>query len=88
MVAGMGFTAWYIIACVFGGMKPWTFGLFPTGIDPQGIGSIGMLLNFALTIGLMPLFPPPSKAVQDMVDAVHEPEEAGPAVVIEAGMDH
>jgi cation/acetate symporter len=88
MVAGIGFTAWYIIACVFFGMKPLTFGIFPSGINPQGIGAIGMLINFALAIGLTPLFPPPSQEVQDMVDAVHEPEDAGPAVVIEAAVDH
>jgi len=88
MVAGIGFTAWYIVACVFFGMKPMTFGIFPTGINPQGIGAIGMLLNFVITIGLTPLFAPPSKAIQDMVDAVHEPEDAGPAVVIEAAPEH
>lgn len=88
MVAGIGFTAWYIIACVFFGMTPMTFGVFPNGINPQGIGAIGMMINFVLTIGLTPLFPPPSREIQDMVDAVHEPEDAGPAVVIEAAVDH
>ncbi|MFM8790534.1 MAG: sodium:solute symporter family protein, partial [Chthoniobacterales bacterium] len=38
MVAGIGFTAWYILACVFFGMAPWNFGIFPSGINPQGIG--------------------------------------------------
>lgn len=88
MLAGIGFTAWYIIACVFFGMPRLTFGIFPIGIDPQGIGAIGMVINFVLTIGLMPLFPPPSKKVQDMVDAVHEPENAGPAVMIETAPEH
>ncbi len=88
MLAGLGFTAWYIIGCVFFGMPRWTLGLDGPGIDPQGIGAIGMLLNFVITLGLTPLFPPPSKAVQDMVDAVHEPESAGPALVIEAAPEH
>ncbi|HMP77146.1 MAG TPA: cation acetate symporter [Kiritimatiellia bacterium] len=88
MVAGLGFTAWYIIATVFHGMPRWTLGLEGPGIDPQGVGAIGMLLNFVLTLGLTPLFPAPSAAVQAMVDAVHEPEGAGPAVVIEAAPEH
>jgi cation/acetate symporter len=88
MVAGIGFTAWYIVACVFLEMKPLTFGIFPSGINPQGIGALGMLINFVLTIGLTPLFPPPSAAVQAMVDAVHEPEQAGPAHSVEAVLEH
>lgn len=88
MLAGIGFTMWYIVSCVFFGMKPLTFGIFPNPINPQGIGAIGMLINFALTLGLTPLFPPPPKAVQDMVDAVHEPEDAGAPVDIENAIDH
>ncbi len=88
MIAGVGFTSWYIVACVFFGMKPLTFGVFPSPINPQGIGAVGMLINFALTLGLAPLFPPPSKAIQDMVDAVHEPEDAGAPVDIEAAAEH
>ncbi|HJP38220.1 MAG TPA: sodium:solute symporter family protein [Gammaproteobacteria bacterium] len=82
MIAGIGFTAFYIIASVYGGMTPWTFGLFEHGIKPQGIGAIGALLNFAVTLSLTPLFAPPSKASQDMVDQVREPEmlETGPRV--------
>jgi cation/acetate symporter len=88
MVAGIGFTSWYIISCVFFGMAPWTFGIFPTGINPQGIGVIGMLLNLAVTLGLTPLFAPPSAKVQEMVDSVREPEDAGAAVEIETAPEH
>jgi len=88
MVTGIGFTSWYIVSCVFLDMKPLTFGIFPSPINPQGIGALGMVLNFIITIGLTPLFPPPSKEIQAMVDAVHEPEDAGEAVDIEAAMDH
>ena len=88
MVTGIGLTAFYIIACVFYGMAPWTFGVFPSGISPQGIGAIGMLLNFGVTLALTPLFPPPSQAVRDMVDAVREPEGGGPALDFEAAIDH
>jgi cation/acetate symporter len=88
MVAGIGFTSWYIIACVFFEMAPWTFGIFPSGINPQGIGVIGMFLNLAVTLGLTPLFPAPSAKVQDMVDSVREPEDAGAAVEIETAPEH
>ena len=88
MVAGIGFTAWYIIACVFFGMAPWNFGIFPSGINPQGIGVIGMAINLAVTLGLTPLFPPPSAKVREMVDSVREPEDAGAAVEIETAPEH
>ncbi len=88
MVAGIGLTAYYIIACVFYAMQPWTFGVVENGISPQGIGTIGMLLNFAVTLALTPLFPPPSDSVQRMIDAVREPEGEGPALDMESAIDH
>jgi cation/acetate symporter len=83
MIAGIGFTAGYILGSVYGGMPNWFF-----GIGPQGIGTVGMLLNFTVTLGLTPFFPPPSEEVQRMVDAIREPEGVGPAVDIEAAIDH
>jgi len=53
-----------------------------------GIGTIGMLLNFAVTLGLTPFFPAPSEEVQRLVDRIREPEGAGPALAIEAAVDH
>jgi cation/acetate symporter len=83
MVAGIGFTASYIIGSVYAGMPNWCL-----GIGPQGIGVIGMLINFGVTLTLTPLTPAPSEAVRDMVETIHEPEGAGPAVVIEAAPEH
>ncbi len=83
MIAGIGFTSFYIVATVFGGMEKWSFGISEYGIDAQGIGSIGMLLNFAVTLALTPFCAPPSKASQAMVDSVREPEGLTPAVNIE-----
>ena len=88
MIAGIAFTGFYIIASVYFDMAPWTFGLFETGLNPQGIGVIGMLLNFAVTLALTPLFDAPSQAAQDMVDSVREPEGFGPAPRIEQAVDH
>lgn len=88
MIAGIGFTAWYIVACVFFGMAPWTFGIFPSGINPQGIGVIGMAINLAVTLSLTPFCAPPSAKVQEMIDSVREPEGAGAAVEIETAPEH
>lgn len=88
MIAGIVFTGAYIIASVYGGMKPWTFGIFENGIKPQGIGSIGMLLNFAVTLALSRVFPPPGEKAQELIDSIREPEGVGPAVDIEQAMDH
>ncbi len=83
MVGGIGFTAFYIVGSVYAGMPNWCF-----GIGPQGIGVIGMLLNFGLTLGLTPLYPSPTDEVKDMIESIHEPEGAGPAVRIETAPEH
>jgi cation/acetate symporter len=88
MTAGIGFTAFYIIATVFFGMERWTFGVLDNGIDPQGIGTLGMVLNFAVTLGLTPFFDPPSEATRQLVDGIREPESPGPALEIETSASH
>ncbi len=88
MLVGIIFTAYYIITCVFFGMEPWTFGIFEKGINPQGIGTVGMLLNFIITLILMPFFRAMDKKTQNMVDSVREPEGVGPAIEIETVPEH
>ena len=88
MIAGIGFTGYYIVASLYFGMAPWTFGVFSSGINPQGIGVFGMLLNFAVTLALTPLCAAPSQAAREMVDSVREPEGFGPAAMIEQAVDH
>jgi cation/acetate symporter len=83
MLAGIGFTTYYIVGTVFFGMSPWLF-----GINAQGIGAVGMVLNFAVTLGLTPLFPGPDERVKMMIDRIREPEGVGPAVEIEMAVDH
>jgi len=83
MIAGIGFTGAYIMGSVYAGMPNWFF-----SIGPQGIGIVGMLLNFAVTLALTPFTRAPSESVRDMVESIHEPEGAGPAVVIEAAPEH
>ena len=82
MLMGISFTAFYIIATVFFGMERWG------GIDPQGIGSVGMGLNFIVTLGLTRFFPPPTEDTRRLVDGIREPEDAGAAVRIETAPSH
>ena len=90
MVCGIGFTATYIIGSVYAGMPNWFF-----GIGPQGIGAVGMLLNFVVTLALTPLTKAPSDEVRAMIDTIHEPgvggrtmacgSGAGPEEIFESG---
>jgi cation/acetate symporter len=76
MVAGIGFTMLYIIQCTpaFMGMEPWFLGIRSTGI-----GTVGMLLNFAVTVAVSLLTPPPPEEIQEMVENVRIPRGAGAA---------
>ncbi len=88
MLAGLIFTLYYIIGTVFLGMDKWTLGLSDNGISPQGIGAVGMLVNFAVTLALTPFTKPPTPEIQDMVDSVREPEGLSPAVLVDDAPEH
>lgn len=68
MVAGLAFTAYYIIAVNFYGMEPWLF-----GISAEGIGTIGMIINFAVTLIVSRLTPPPPLEIQMMLENLRTP---------------
>jgi len=76
MLAGILTTAGYIVYFKFiypdAGPDRWWF-----GISPEGIGSIGMLINFATTLIVSRLTPEPPKHVQELVDRVRLPTETG-----------
>ncbi len=75
MVTGIGFTMFYIVQTKFMGVAPWFM-----NISPEGIGTVGMLLNFAVTIVVSLCTAAPPAAVQDMVESVRIPRGAGAAV--------
>ncbi|NJB68088.1 cation/acetate symporter [Desulfobaculum xiamenense] len=75
MIAGIGFTMLYIVQTKFMGMGWWFM-----GISPEGIGFVGMLINFAATIGISTFTPPPPPEVQEMVESVRYPRGAGAAI--------
>ncbi|MFH7321308.1 sodium:solute symporter family protein [Desulfurivibrio sp. D14AmB] len=74
MVIGISFTFLYIIQVNFMGMAPWFL-----GISAEGIGAVGMLLNFIIAIVVSRLTPPPPAEVQAMVDNIRFPRGAGSA---------
>ncbi|WP_019507865.1 sodium:solute symporter family protein [Pleurocapsa sp. PCC 7319] len=73
MVVGLAFTTFYIIGVKFYGMSTWFL-----GISPEGIGTLGMVINFIVTYTVSRLTPPPPLAVQEMVEHLRSPELDGP----------
>jgi cation/acetate symporter len=73
MVCGIIFTASYIIYFKFVDSGPGSQERWWWGISPEGIGSIGMALNFAVSLCVSRLTPPPPQSVQDMVDSIRIP---------------
>ena len=69
MIAGIVFTGSYILGTVYLDMPRWCF-----GIGPQGIGAIGMLVNFTVALALTPCTPAPSAKTQAMVHSIRQPE--------------
>ena len=61
MVVGLVFTAGYIIYFKFINPQANAPDNWWLGISPEGIGTLGMLLNFAVSITLSKLFPPPPR---------------------------
>jgi cation/acetate symporter len=70
MLVGITFTAAYIIYFKFMGGTPDQYWF---GISPEGIGALGMLLNFAVAFVVGRFTPPPPQDVQDMVEHIRIP---------------
>ncbi len=77
MVTGLAFTFCYIVYFKFvapeqNNAEYWLF-----GISPEGIGTLGMLLNFAVSALVMRVTPPPPAEVQAMVESIRIPTRRG-----------
>ena len=79
MIAGITFTASYIVYFKF--LQPdlntaehWWF-----GISPEGIGTIGMLINFAFSVTVSRFTPEPAPHVVQLVESIRVPSGAGEA---------
>ena len=84
MLAGITFTAAYIIYYKF--INPaanvpakWLF-----GISPEGIGALGMAINFAVAFCVSAFTPPPPEHVQALVEDIRIPRGASMAHEISA----
>ncbi|GET36516.1 sodium:solute symporter family protein [Microseira wollei] len=74
MILGLVITSFYIFSVKFGGMQPWF------GISAEGFGTVGMVLNFIVTLVVSRLTPPPPPEVQALVEELRTPEHAPPAL--------
>ena len=84
MVSGITFTAAYIVGFKFVHPELNTADHWWFGISPEGIGTLGMLLNFAVTMVVSRFTPEPPMDVQILVDGVRVPRGAGAAHEISA----
>ena len=75
MICGIGFTMSYIIYFQFlSESKEYWF-----GISPEGIGFIGMFINFIIAYAVSSRTAPPPSDVQEMVENIRIPKGAGKA---------
>ncbi len=77
MIAGITFTAGYIIWFKFIHPELNSADHWWWGISPEGIGILGMLLNFAIAILVSGFTPGPPTAVVEMVERIRYPRGAG-----------
>jgi cation/acetate symporter len=83
MLSGLVFTLGYIIYFkrdVLLGMPAVPSSEWLFGISPEGIGTIGMLLNFAVAWVVSRITPPPPEHIQHLVEDIRVPRGAGEAV--------
>ncbi len=79
MLSGLIFTAAYIVYFKFINPdmnKPefWWFGM-----SPEGIGTLGMLINVAVSFVVSRITPAPPQEIQELVDSLRYPKGAGEA---------
>lgn len=79
MVTGIVFTAAYIIYFKFINPAASTPDNWFFGISPEGIGTLGMCLNFVVSIVVNKFTAEVPKDVQDMVESIRFPKGAGAA---------
>ncbi|WPR74879.1 sodium:solute symporter family protein [Algoriphagus sp. NG3] len=79
MITGLVFTIGYIIYFKFISPDMNTAEYWWFGVSPEGIGSIGMILNFIACVAVSSFTPAPPQSVQDMVQEIRIPRGAGKA---------
>ena len=76
MVAGMFFTTAYIVYFKFINPEANNASNWLWGISPEGIGGVGMLVNFAASCCVSMVTKPPPPGVRDMVEDIRLPRTA------------
>jgi cation/acetate symporter len=75
MLSGLGFTGIAIALIrspqIFGTAEPIITDFL--GVNAQGVGTIGMLINFAVIVAVSLVTPPPPDSVQEMVEGIRYP---------------
>ncbi len=79
MVVGIVFTAAYIIYFKFVNPDANTKEHWWFGVSPEGIGTVGMLLNFAVSLLVSRFTAPPPAEVQELAESIRVPRGAGEA---------
>ncbi len=79
MVVGLAFTFSYIVYYKFidptAGPNEWWF-----GISPEGIGTLGMLFNFAVSLVVSKVTAAPPEHIQHIIEDIRIPRGAGAAI--------
>ncbi len=78
MVAGLAFTVGYVAWFKFLHPELNSVDHWWLGISPEGIGAVGMLVNFGTALAVSAVTPPPPPQVQWMVEEIRVPRGAGP----------
>ena len=73
MLVGIVFTAAYIRYFKFSYPELNSAEYWWLGVSPEGIGTLGMALNFLVAITVSTLTPPPPDSIQQMVEDIRIP---------------
>lgn len=79
MITGIVFTAVYIIYFKFINKAANTPDHWFMGISPEGIGTLGMVINAVVTLVVSRMTPAPPLKVQEMIESIRVPRGAGKA---------
>jgi cation/acetate symporter len=79
MILGITFTAGYIIFFKFIRPEMNTSEYWWFGVSPEGIGALGMILNFLVSITVSAFTPPPPTEIQELVEDIRVPRGAAEA---------
>ena len=79
MIIGILFMLFYMTKFKFGWFGGGTKADWWFGISPEGFGTIAMILNFVISISVMKFTSEPPNSVQDMVENIRIPCDAGEA---------